>query len=270
MLTIHRSERADRLVDALASILLDPLDDPFTPEVIAVPTRGVERWITQRLSTMLGTSPGRHDGVCANVEFPFPGRLVGIGARRGDGSRPRRAIRGRRSERCGRCSPSSTTTSARSGWRRSPPTSEGRTRRRRVAARPALRRRPPPCRPVRPLRPPPARADRRLGRRRRHRRPRHAAAAGRRLAGSAVAAAPGAHRHAQPGGAPGRRRATRLRDEPGLVDLPARLSLFGLTRLAASHVEVLDALGAARDVHLFLLHPSPVLWESRRRARPAR
>ena len=76
MLTIHRSERADRLVDALASILIDPLDDPFTPEIIAVPTRGVERWITQRLSTMLGTSPGRHDGVCANIAFPFPGRLV--------------------------------------------------------------------------------------------------------------------------------------------------------------------------------------------------
>ena len=37
MLTIHRSERADRLVDALAAILLDPLDDPFTPEVVAVP-----------------------------------------------------------------------------------------------------------------------------------------------------------------------------------------------------------------------------------------
>ena len=53
----------------------------------------------------------------------------------------------------------------------------------------------------------------------------------------------------------------KLRDEPGVVDLPARLSLFGLTRLAASHVEVLDALGAARDVNLFLLHPSPVLWE---------
>ena len=88
MLTIHRSERADRLVEALASILLDPLDDPFTPEVIAVPTRGVERWITQRLSTMLGTSPGRHDGVCANVAVSIPRSTRRLGARRGDGSGP--------------------------------------------------------------------------------------------------------------------------------------------------------------------------------------
>src|SRR5690348_2809970 len=45
-------------------------------EIVAVPTRGVERWLTQRLSARLGASPGRADGVCANVEFPFPGRLV--------------------------------------------------------------------------------------------------------------------------------------------------------------------------------------------------
>jgi len=53
----------------------------------------------------------------------------------------------------------------------------------------------------------------------------------------------------------------RLREEPWLVELPQRLSLFGLTRLPAGHVEVLQALAAERDVHLFLLHPSPVLWE---------
>ena len=45
-------------------------------EVVAVPTRGVERWLTQRLSAVVGASPGRADGVCANVEFPFPGGLV--------------------------------------------------------------------------------------------------------------------------------------------------------------------------------------------------
>ena len=77
MLTVHRAERADRLVDALASVVIDPLADPFTPEVVAVPTRGIERWLTQRLSTVLGTSPDRHDGVCANIDFPFPGRVVG-------------------------------------------------------------------------------------------------------------------------------------------------------------------------------------------------
>ena len=54
---------------------------------------------------------------------------------------------------------------------------------------------------------------------------------------------------------------TRLRAEPGLLDLPPRLSLFGLTRLPASYLDVLAAMGARRDVHLFLLHPSPVLWD---------
>ncbi len=53
----------------------------------------------------------------------------------------------------------------------------------------------------------------------------------------------------------------RLRDEPELLAHPPRLSLFGLTRLPASYLDVLEAIGAGRDVHLFLLHPSPALWE---------
>ncbi|HEY1119035.1 MAG TPA: exodeoxyribonuclease V subunit gamma, partial [Acidimicrobiales bacterium] len=77
MFTIHRSERADALVDALVEVVAVPLADPFAAEVVAVPTRGVERWLTHRLGAAVGTSPGRADGVCANVEFPFPGRLVG-------------------------------------------------------------------------------------------------------------------------------------------------------------------------------------------------
>ena len=53
----------------------------------------------------------------------------------------------------------------------------------------------------------------------------------------------------------------RIADDPSLLDLPARLSLFGLTRLPAGHLQILRALAAGRDVHLFLLHPSPALWE---------
>ena len=60
-----------------AALLAEPLADPFAPEVVAVPTRGMERWLTQRMSASLGASAGRSDGVCANVEFPFPRRLVG-------------------------------------------------------------------------------------------------------------------------------------------------------------------------------------------------
>ncbi|HET7689458.1 MAG TPA: exodeoxyribonuclease V subunit gamma [Nocardioidaceae bacterium] len=76
MLTIHRSERADRLVRALADVLAVPPTDPFTPEVVAVPSKGVERWISQSLAARLGTGPGGSDGVCANVHFPAPARLV--------------------------------------------------------------------------------------------------------------------------------------------------------------------------------------------------
>ena len=53
----------------------------------------------------------------------------------------------------------------------------------------------------------------------------------------------------------------RLRAEPSLVALPERISLFGLTRIPAGHLAVLRALAAGREVHLFLLHPSPALWE---------
>ena len=87
MLYVHRSERADRLVEILGDVLAEPLADPMSAEIVAVPTRGVERWLAQRLSHRLGTRRGRADGVCANVAFPFPGEP---GQRR-TGSRPRDA-----------------------------------------------------------------------------------------------------------------------------------------------------------------------------------
>ncbi len=36
----------------------------------------MERWLTQRMSTRLGAAEGRRDGICANVAFPFPRKLV--------------------------------------------------------------------------------------------------------------------------------------------------------------------------------------------------
>src|SRR4051812_25150905 len=76
MFHIHRAERADALTGALSELLIQPLEDPFATEVIAVPTRGMERWLTQKMSSTLGATPGRSDGVCANVAFPFPRSLV--------------------------------------------------------------------------------------------------------------------------------------------------------------------------------------------------
>src|SRR5260370_38805589 len=77
VLKVHRHDRTDALVSMLGDLVADPLPDPMMPEVISVPTRGIERWLTQRLSKQLGTGEGRDDGVCANIDFPFPGTLVG-------------------------------------------------------------------------------------------------------------------------------------------------------------------------------------------------
>ena len=75
-LHLHRAERADRLVQALGEMLSTPLPDPFTTEIVSVPTPGVERWLAQRLSHQLGAAAERADGVCAGVAFPSPRRLV--------------------------------------------------------------------------------------------------------------------------------------------------------------------------------------------------
>ena len=75
-LHIHRAERADTLAVALAELLAEPLDDVFAQEVVAVPARGIERWLTQRLSHHLGRREGRGDGICAAVRFPSPGALI--------------------------------------------------------------------------------------------------------------------------------------------------------------------------------------------------
>ena len=94
MLHLHRAARADALVDALRDLLAAPLDDPFAAEVVAVPTRGIERWLAQPLSTGLGATDGRRDGVCANVDFPSPRSARRRGRGRRLGHRPRRATAG--------------------------------------------------------------------------------------------------------------------------------------------------------------------------------
>ncbi|MET0967545.1 MAG: exodeoxyribonuclease V subunit gamma [Nakamurella sp.] len=75
-LHLHRAERADTLAVALAELLADPLDDVFAEEVVAVPARGIERWLTQRMSHHLGRREGHQDGICANVRFPSPAALI--------------------------------------------------------------------------------------------------------------------------------------------------------------------------------------------------
>ncbi|WP_454166107.1 exodeoxyribonuclease V subunit gamma [Gordonia iterans] len=75
MLTVHRAERADVLADVLAGQLAVPPADPMARETVAVPARGVERWLQQRLALRLGGT-GRSDGIAANIDFPSPERLL--------------------------------------------------------------------------------------------------------------------------------------------------------------------------------------------------
>ncbi len=294
MLTVHRSERADRLVEALGDLLLDAPGDPMAPEVVAVPTRGVERWLTQRLSHRLGAAGGE-DGVCANVEFPFPGTLVGTATSLACGIDPdtdpwppSRSVwpllelvdehisdpfLAPLAEHLRAGSPDRTRRPAEPGGADGRAGDEGESLRRFAT--------------VRHL------AD--LYDRYAVHRPRMVQA----WAMAPDADAPGAGRaHGGPhGGAnvgphgdprsaardgwqpelwrrlrsriglpsPAERldvAGERLVVEPELLDLPRRISLFGLTRLPASHLLVLEAIAAHRDVHLFLLHPSGRLWDA--------
>ena len=74
-LLIHVGSHPDELVGKLCDMLASPPADPFVPELVSVPTRGIERWLTQRIASELADRTSG-DGVCANVEFPSPRRLV--------------------------------------------------------------------------------------------------------------------------------------------------------------------------------------------------
>ena len=233
----------------LARLLGEPLEDPMAPEVISVPTRGIERWLTQQLSAHLGASTDRHDGVCANIEFPFPGTLVsGALARAMDAEpdadpwSPQRAV-----------------------WPlievveehfdqpwlaplaehiKNSTTVEGSRRFSSIRHMADLFDRYAVHRPD-------------MLQRWATGSPQLDEATWQvelwRLLRERIGTPSPAERL--------RDACTRLRAEPEVLDLPSRISLFGLTRLPASYLQVLEAMGKARSVHLFLMHPSPALWD---------
>ena len=259
MLHIHRSERADGLVDALRDLMVEPLSDPFAPEVIAVPTRGMERWLTQRMSAGLGVTAGRADGICANVDFPSPRRLVGDAVAAVSGIDP--AADGWLPERMVWPLLDVVDACLREPWLRTLAVHLGSEEETTDPTRRARR-----FSTVRHL------AE--LFDRYALHRPEMVRAwaeghdtggEGRDLPADAVWQAELWRRLdariPEPGPAERLEGAcARLREEPELLELPQRVSLFGLTRLPAGHLQVLRALSAGRDVHLFLLHPSPALW----------
>ena len=64
MLRLHTSNRLETLAEHLAETLRRPLRSPLQPEVVVVQSQGMARWLKLELA-------GRQ-GVCANCSFPFP------------------------------------------------------------------------------------------------------------------------------------------------------------------------------------------------------
>ena len=253
-LHLHRADRTDRLADGLGALLANPLPDPFAEELVLVSARGMERWLSQRLSHVLGQGDGA-DGVCAGVAFRSPASLIA-------------EITGTVDD--DPWSPDAMTwplldaidTSCNDDWCRTLATHLGhfdtgdeaelrRGRRYAVARRLAglfasyARQRPQmlvdwldgkPTDGVgnsldQDLQWQPhlwrALVDR-------------------------IEADPPHVRHAQT--------LARLREGP--ADLPERLSLFGHTRLPSTDIELLEALSTHHDLHLWLPHPSNDLWQA--------
>ncbi|GAA4553431.1 exodeoxyribonuclease V subunit gamma [Pseudonocardia xishanensis] len=249
MLLIHRAERADVLAAALAEVVGGPAADPFEPVVVAVPERGVERWLQHRLALRLGTTTST-DGVCANVHFPSPGQILAEAVDQATGTdpdadpwHPARAVWPLLEEVVAAVAHPGATFAALAAH-----LGESSTRTYAVARR------------LSDLfasyavhRPDMLRAWH---------------------AGEAHDTPADLHwqvelwrrlraRIGVPGPAERLAEADRiLRAEPHRADLPQSLSVFGPTRLAAEHLAVLEALAVHREVHLWLPHPSPALWES--------
>ncbi|MEV0358803.1 exodeoxyribonuclease V subunit gamma [Nocardia sp. NPDC050697] len=254
-LHIHRAERADTLAEALARQLATPPADPFAAEVVAVPAKGIERWLTQRLAGVLGTSgPGAADGIAAAVRFPSPAALVaeclaaasGVAAADDPWERDRvvwallRVLDGVVGEPWAAVLTRHLGAEERAGRRYATAVRLAALFESYAAQRPELI-----------------------------------------LAWAAGADTDGAGRPLpadlgwQPAlwrelraaiGVPGPAErladaCARLRADPASTALPQRLSLFGPTRLPADQRAVLSALGAHRDLHLWLTHPSPALWD---------
>jgi exodeoxyribonuclease V gamma subunit len=256
VLHVHRSSRADLLADALADLLATPLEDPFAAEVVSVPTRGVERWLTQRMSGRLGAGTGRADGICANVAFPFPSRLIAdalsAGLELGAGEDPWTPDRLvwpllELIDAC-REEPWLAPLADHLGSSREASPERRFARVRRVASLYAHY----------DLRRGELLQSWALGK--------DTDAAGARLPAAAVWQPELWRRLRDAIGVPCvseriARACERLRETPDCTPLPPRVEVFGVTALPPSHVAVLDALASGRDVHLFLLHPSAVLWE---------
>ncbi|ULE33991.1 exodeoxyribonuclease V subunit gamma [Mycobacterium sp. IDR2000157661] len=248
-LHIHRAERTDQLADGLGALLADPLPDPLAEELVIVPAKGVERWLSQRLSHVLGRGTGG-DGVCAGIAFRNPRSLIAAlaGTARGDDPwSPDSMVWPLMEVIDENCTQDwCKTLATHLGHFEAGEEKELRQGRRYAVARrlaglfasyarqrpqllvdwendvvgdvaPDLRWQPPLWRAL---------IDR-------------------------MGADTPHIRHAKA--------VARLQESP--TELPARLSLFGYTRLPGTEIELLDALSTHHDLHLWLPHPSDHVWQ---------
>lgn len=262
-LHIHRAERADALAVALGEVLAEPLSDPFAAEVVAVPAKGVERWLTQQLSARLGATGSGADGIAANIRFPAPASLIAELRARMDGftaeddpwspermvwtvldvvdaslSEPWCSVLARH---LGASSVQAPESDHRSGRRYATAAHLAALFDSYGSQRPWL---------IEQW----ARGCDTDG-------------AGQSLPDD-LSWQPALWRRVRAHlGVPSPAErlneiCERLRAEPGVVDLPARVSLFGASRLPADQLAVVAALAAHRDMHLWLPHPSPAMWDA--------
>ena len=269
VLVVHRAERATVLADALAELLATPLDDPFAGELVAVPAKGVERWLAQRLSQRLGTADGSQDGVCANVAFPSPYRLL-AGATAAAAPEQAEALQAWTPDRLAWPLLTAIDESVTQVWARvlrrhlyldGHPTADRSTGRRLSLAtsvarlfhsyarnRPDLLRRWDGGHAVLPDGTPLGLDEQwqpLLWKRVRE------------MLGTSPVELHEQVRQA-------------VRNRPHDLDVPARLSVFGASRLARADLTLLAALAEHREVHLWLHHASPALWSAVAAAGPVR
>jgi exodeoxyribonuclease V gamma subunit len=67
-LNIFTSNQLEILAVQLAQQLKTPVTETLKPDIIVIQSSGMERWISQALA--------RHNGICANVQFPFPNTFL--------------------------------------------------------------------------------------------------------------------------------------------------------------------------------------------------
>ncbi|MBV8966757.1 MAG: exodeoxyribonuclease V subunit gamma, partial [Mycobacteriaceae bacterium] len=246
-LHLHRAERTDLLADGLGALLSEPLPDPFAEELVIVPAKGVERWLSQRLSHVLGQTTTT-DGVCAGISFRSPHSLIAeiTGTVDDDPWSPDAMVWPLLEViDCSLDEPWCRTLAAHLGHFEDGEERELRQGRRYAVARRlaglfAAYARQRPALLVDWLAAKPDHLDDDL----RWQPPLWRALIDR------VDADPPHIRHAK----------TVARLEASATDLPQRLSLFGHTRLPATEIELLRASSIHHDLHMWLPHPSDRLW----------